>query len=68
MAGGRRNRTALHYASLTNNVEVVKVLMKFNADQQIVDSMGYTALNLSNGGEICRMLHQVTRRIRPSFS
>eukprot|EP00795_Rhopilema_esculentum_P014481 gene14481-5544_t len=49
--GGRRNRTSLHYASIANNVDVVKVLLRFNADQEVIDSTGYTALNLSSGGE-----------------
>ena len=60
MTGGRRNRTALHYASAANNVAIVKVLLKFNADQEVVDATGYTALNLSNGGEVCRLLHKVS--------
>ena len=59
ITGGRRDRTALHYASIANNVEVVKVLLRFNADQELTDNTGYTALNLSNGGEVCRLLHQV---------
>ena len=61
MTGGRRNRTALHYASIANNVAIVKVLLKFNADQEVIDTTGYTALNLSNGGEVCRLLHKVIR-------
>ena len=59
MTGGRRNRTALHYASIANNDAIVKLLLRHNADQEIVDATGYTALNLSNGGEVCRLLHQV---------
>ena len=59
MTGGRRNRTALHYASIANNVAIAKVLLKFSVDQEIVDATGYTALNLSNGGEVCRLLHKV---------
>ena len=67
VTGGRRNRTALHYASIANNVAIVKVLLKFNADQEIVDATGYTALNLSNGGEVCRLLHKVSDIIGSKF-
>ena len=59
MTGGKSQRTALHYASLGNHVNVAKILLAHGANEEIVDSLGYSALNLSNGGEMCRLLHKV---------
>ena len=56
---GSHNRTALHYASVADRVNVAKILMKNNANLKVKDKNGYTAINLTKGGEICQLLHQV---------
>ena len=38
---------------------MAKVLKEANADLTIKDKDGYTAINLTKGGEICDVLHQV---------
>lgn len=57
--GGSHQRTPLHYASLNNHVGVAKLLLKTGANEYARDSGGYTPLNLSLGGEICKLLHKV---------
>ena len=38
---------------------VAKILKEANADLTIKDNDGYTAINLTKGGEMCEILHQV---------
>ncbi len=57
--GGSRLRTALHYASLNDHVDVAMVLLEAGASEFIRDSGGYTPLNLSMGGKMCKLLHKV---------
>ena len=57
--GGSRQRTPLHYASLNDHVDVAKSLLKAGANEFARDSGGYTPLNLSLGGEMCKLLHKV---------
>jgi len=57
--GGSRRRTPLHYASLHNHVDVARLLLQAGANEFVRDSAGYTALNLSNGGTMCSLLHKV---------
>ena len=38
---------------------VARILKEANADLTIKDKDGYTAINLTKGGEICELLHQV---------
>ena len=53
-------RTALHWASCTNNVDIAKLLIsKFNARVNIRDEMGWTALHCatsSGSDEITEIL------------
>lgn len=57
--GGSHQRTPLHYASLNNHVGVAKLLLDGGANEYARDSGGYTPLNLSLGGEMCKLLHKV---------
>ena len=57
--GGSHDRTPLHYASIAGHVGVARILKKANADLTIKDRDGYTAINLTKGGEMCEVLHQV---------
>lgn len=57
--GGSRDRTPLHYASAAGHVGVARILKEANADLTIKDKDGYTAINLTKGGEMCELLHQV---------
>ena len=41
--------TALHIAVIEDNVEALKVLLKFNADLEAVDNKGHTALHFAVG-------------------
>ena len=61
MVGGSHQRTALHYASVHNRVEVAQILLRpgVGADEDVTDADGHTALNLSMGGDMCRLLHKV---------
>jgi ankyrin repeat protein len=60
MVGGSHQRTALHYASVHNRVEVAQILLRpdVGANEDITDVNGHTALNLSMGGDMCRLLHK----------
>ena len=58
--GGNHQRTPLHYASINNHVGVAKLLLDAGANEFARDSGGYTPLNLSLGGEMCKMLHKVS--------
>ena len=60
--GGSRDRTPLHYASIAGHVGVARILKKANADLTLKDRDGYTAINLTKGGEMCEVLHQVCER------
>lgn len=60
--GGSRNRTPLHYASISDHVGVAKMLKEAKADLTIKDKDGYTAINLINGGAMWEVLHQVLCR------
>ena len=57
--GGSHDRTALHYASVADHVGVAKILKENNANLKVKDKNGYTAINLTKGGEMCQLLHQV---------
>ena len=63
--GGTRRRTALHYASLHDHVEVAKLLLETGANEFTRDVGGYTPLNLSNGGKMCKLLHKVCMLVIP---
>ncbi|XP_065919951.1 ankyrin-3-like isoform X2 [Dysidea avara] len=56
--GGSHDRTALHYASVADHVGVAKILKENNANLKVKDKNGYTAINLTKGGEMCQLLHQ----------
>ena len=58
--GGSHQRTPLHYASLNNHVGVAKLLLSAGANEYARDSGGYTPLNLSLGGDMCKLLHKVS--------
>ena len=58
--GGNHQRTPLHYASINNHVGVAKLLLDAGANEFARDSGGYTPLNLSLGGEMCKLLHKVS--------
>jgi hypothetical protein len=58
--GGSHHRTPLHYASINNHVGVAKLLLNAGANEYARDSGGYTPLNLSLGGEMCKLLHKVS--------
>ena len=57
--GGSRLHTALHYASLNDHVDVAMALLEAGANEFVRDSGGYTPLNLSMGGKMCKLLHKV---------
>lgn len=59
--GGSRLRTPLHYASLYNHVAIATSLLAAGANEFTRDADGLTALNLSMGGEMCKLLHKVRR-------
>ncbi|XP_065183824.1 ankyrin repeat domain-containing protein 17-like isoform X2 [Sycon ciliatum] len=54
--GGSQQRTALHYAALSGCVEVAQCLLEAGAKEDIRDSLGFTALNLSDTAEMCNLL------------
>ena len=58
--------TALHFACLRGNVEIVKELLKFNADVNTKDQDGDTALKyaLCNGSEAKACARQLARVIK----
>lgn len=58
--GGTRLRTPLHYASLNDHVDVAMILLEAGANEFARDSGGYTPLNLSMGGKMCKLLHKVS--------
>lgn len=57
--GGTRLRTPLHYASLNDHVKVAVILLDAGANEFAHDAGGYTPLNLSKGGKMCKLLHKV---------
>lgn len=57
--GGSRLRTPLHYASLNNHVKLAAMLLEAGANEFARDLYGYTPLNLSMGGDMCKLLHKV---------
>jgi len=57
--GGSHDRTALHYASVADRVDVAKTLKINDANLKMKDKNGYTAINLTKGGEMYQLLHQV---------
>ena len=59
--GGTRQRTSLHYASLHDHVPVAQLLLDAGANEFARDSGGYTPLNLSMGGKMCKLLHKVCK-------
>ena len=61
--GGSHQRTPLHYASLNNHVGVAKLLLSAGANEYARDSGGYTPLNLSLGGDMCKLLHKVSMHV-----
>lgn len=61
--GGSRQRTPLHYASLNGNVDIAQLLLSAGANEFSRDSGGYTPLNLSFGGEMCKLLHKVNEQL-----
>ena len=63
--GGSRQRTALHYASLHNHIAVATRLLSAGANEHCCDATGQTALNLSMGGEMCKLLHKVAPPLPP---
>ncbi len=65
--GGTRQRTPLHYASLNNHVEVSSILLEAGANEFARDAYGYTPLNLSMGGEMCKLLHKVNINMNITF-
>ncbi|XP_050436131.1 caseinolytic peptidase B protein homolog [Adelges cooleyi] len=50
--------TALHYAALLNNVESLRVLMKYGADPFLKSVTGHTPINLTTDVEVYRMLQE----------
>ena len=57
--GGSHKRTPLHYASLYNHVAIATKLLAAGANEHARDDGGLTALNLSMGGDMCKLLHKV---------
>ena len=57
--GGSRGRTALHYASLNDHLEVAVLLLQAGTNEFSRDVGGYTPLNLSKGGRMVELLHKV---------
>ena len=58
--GGSHKRTPLHYASLNNHVATATTLLAAGANEYARDADGLTALNLSMGGDMCKLLHKVS--------
>ena len=58
--GGSKKWTPLHYASLNNHVAVATTLLAAGASECARDAEGLTPLNLSMGGDMCKLLHKVT--------
>ena len=58
--GGGHKRTPLHYASLYNHVGIATTLLAAGASEVARDSGGLTPLNLSMGGDMCKLLHKVS--------
>ena len=58
--GGSHKRTPLHYASLNNHVATAATLLAAGANEYARDADGLTALNLSMGGDMCKLLHKVS--------
>jgi ankyrin repeat protein len=56
--GGGHKRTPLHYASLYNHVGIATTLLAAGASEVARDSGGLTPLNLSMGGDMCKLLHK----------
>lgn len=52
-------RTPLHYASVNDHVGVAMILLEAGANEHARDSGGYSSLNLSMGGKMCKLLHKV---------
>lgn len=50
--------TALHYAVLTDNIEVVKVLLKAGANPLIENDSGHRPVQYAKEGEIKQMLQE----------
>ena len=61
-----RGRTPLHWAVLCNDAAVVKTLLDFNADPNIIDSGGYLAIDFVRSSLVCKLLLDAKSQIKPN--
>lgn len=59
--------TALHYAALTNNLGIIKLLIKYGANPNLENEMGHKPVMYTNSEEIKKYLTAQMERVRIMF-
>lgn len=72
-SGGLNNKatflgfTALHYAALTNNLGVIKLLIKYGANPNLENEIGHKPIMYTNDEEIKKFLAAQMEKVRMDF-
>lgn len=56
--------TALHYAALTNNLGIIKLLIKYGANPNLENEMGHKPVMYSNSDEIKKYLTSQMEKVK----
>lgn len=64
--------TALHYAALTNNLDIIKLLLSHGADPCVENDLGHRPIHYTNDEEIKLLLElevvKVNKKYNPKFN
>lgn len=55
--------TAFHYAALLNNIESLKVLIKYGADPHLKSVTGHKPINLTTDTEVYELLLEYEKNV-----